>query len=131
MAIPVDDGQSELFWDSDGCLVERSTGNRLLDEQGNPIEWVDPEPDPNEAMQYEGPTIWAFSSYRYDLTPDTAVTIWVEAETLPQAQALYQRTAGAGLIVISCARWEPENLAVHRRWLAGAVGNLAAIVQER
>lgn len=128
MAIPVDDGVSDLFWDEEGFLVERSTGSRVLDHDGQSVLWQD---DPNELLPYEGPTIWAFSSYRYDLTPDTAVTIWIEADTLEVAQLIYQRSAGAGLIVLTVNQWQPDNLAQHLRWVGGSEGNLAAIIQEK
>lgn len=96
--------------------------------EGDPVT-DEPEIDPNEALEYEGPTIWAFHAYRLDLAPSTAVTIWVEAEEEAKAIALFNETAGAGMASLSHVEWQPQTLAHHLRWLNGHEGDLAAIIQ--
>ena len=134
MAIPADDGVSPFFWNEDGILIERATGEPVLDRDGNPIPWREPEPDPNESLPYSGPTLWAVQAYRLDLPLETAVTMWIEAETESRARGLFAETAGYGMALVPGSpvqKWQPENLAQHLRWLAGTEGNLAAVLSRQ
>lgn len=128
MPWPVDDGVSAYYWNDYGVLESRETSSPFM-PNGEVIVWVEPEPDPNEEIGFFGPTIWAVIAHRLDLGPETAVTIWVEAETEGHARALFGQTAGAGMGLLAISRWEPTNLAQHLRWIAGHEGNLAAIIQ--
>lgn len=128
MAIPADDGTSPYFWSEDGLRIVRETGLPFLDDDGNEVHWIEPEPDPNESLPYDGPTIWALLVYRLDLPPETAVTIWIEADTESRARGIYADTAEYGMGLVSVTQWQPTNLAQHLRWVDGREGNLAAII---
>ena len=131
MGMPVDDGVSAFYWNEGGLLCERATLAPKLDDNGQPIVWTEPLSDPNESLPYEGPALWAVSAYRLDLPPETAVVLWIEAETEGEARTLFAETAGFGMGLISIAAWEPENLAQHLRWIAGHEGKLAAIINRQ
>lgn len=129
MAIPVDDGVSDFYWSPEGVLMERSTGLPKLDGGGNEIVWVEPAPDPNESLPYDGPTIWAVRAHRSDLPEWTHRTIWIVQDTINDALDLWNDTGAAGMTFQAISLWEPLNLAQHLRWRNGEEGNLAAIIE--
>lgn len=85
--------------------------------------------DAEPVALYEGPKLWAFRAHRHDLQPETAVTVWVEAEGEADARLLFEESAGAGMASLSVAEWLPTDLQHHLRWLDGYEGDLAAIIQ--
>lgn len=119
---------SPYFWDEEtGRLIDRETGEPVLGEDGQPIIR---EPDPEESQPYEGPTMWAFTAYRLDLPPETAVTILVENPDVEVATAIFNETAGAGMAALSVKAWAPSSLAQHKRWMSAREGNVAAIIRK-
>lgn len=130
MGWPADDGVSRYYWNEDGTLYDREINDPVYGPDGEPVQWVEPEPDPNESIPYDGPAIWAAKAYRLDLAPETAVTIWLVRDTEAEATDLFQATAGAGMAILSMALWAPINLAQHLRWLAGTEGDLAAVISK-
>lgn len=119
---------SPRYWDEEtGYLIDRETGEPVLGKDGQPIIKI---PDPEEAVAWEGPTMWAFTAYRLDLPPETAVTILVENPDVEVATAIFNETAGAGMAALSVKAWAPSSLAQHKRWLSAREGNVAAIIRK-
>ncbi|MNS30655.1 hypothetical protein D3C86_1700070 [compost metagenome] len=86
--------------------------------------WV----DPNESIPAEIPTTWAFTALAG--LPLREVAIWVEAETLEEAQALFEGNCVTdGSPPLAVARYLPDNLAVHLRWLNAADTTLYAVLR--
>lgn len=85
--------------------------------------------DPNESIPAQIFTTWAFVVSEGD--PSKLKTIWVESETLAQAEDLLNRSGlMGGRTITARSQYLPENLAAHLRWVNHIEGNLMATIHE-